>query len=74
MKSTSEDGSQMDKDDAKYSGLDETAIDDLVHMQQAEVLELVTNRKIFDVHDEVPPRLYGKQFQMRVSEYLLDGG
>ena len=54
--------------------LDEQALDDLIHMQQQEVLELVQQRKIFDIHDEVSPGLYSHQFQSKVAEYLVDGG
>ncbi|XP_075238828.1 uncharacterized protein LOC142334577 isoform X3 [Convolutriloba macropyga] len=54
--------------------LDETALDDLIHMQQQEILELVAERRVFDIHDDVQPGLYTQQFQTKVAEYLLDGG
>ncbi|XP_063721605.1 uncharacterized protein LOC134848172 [Symsagittifera roscoffensis] len=54
--------------------LDEATLDELIHMQQQEVLKLVQQRKIFDIHDEVASEVYSHQYQSKVAEYLVDGG
>ena len=52
----------------------EMAVESLIDMQQREALHLLLKGSLDSINDVIFPTLYSHKFQIKVSQYLVEGG